>query len=224
MCRRARLAGTRIVPEAAPRSAARLRPAHDQPNVRLLRPPVLGRIRSQLRSGLGQGAKPTGPQWLDGYTGQTTAELLALEGGFRTDSIVLAFEQAIAAKAARLGDQTLTEPERVVLAVEALEREVNSDGYSGLFTTAPEHVPDAVSSLTAIGSDGVADLTRSAISVLKIRGPLTREAVASAMQKDDDDRDDKLGEFDQGYYETAGDLAGPLLSFIKANRDQIVLT
>jgi hypothetical protein len=70
----------------------------------------------------------------------------------------------------------------------------------------------------------VADLTRSAISVLKIRGPLTREAVASAMQKDDDDRDDKLGEFDQAYYETAGDLAGPLLSFIKANRDQIVLT
>jgi uncharacterized protein DUF4375 len=148
---------------------------------------------------------------------------LALEGTFRTDSIVLAFEQAIAAKAERVGEKSLTEPERVVLAVEALEREVNSDGYAGLFTAAPEQVPFLVSSLTAIGSDAVAILTRSAISELKIKGRVTPEAVASAMRVDNEKRDDKLGEYDQTYYKTAGDLAGRLLSFISKNRDQIVV-
>ena len=92
-------------------------------------------------------------EWLDGYTGQSTEELIALEGAYRTDSIVLAFEQAISNKAARIGAEHLTTPERVVLAVEALEREVNNDGYTGLFTYYSEHVPYLVPSLTAIGCD-----------------------------------------------------------------------
>lgn len=49
---------------------------------------------------------------LEGYSGQTTDELIALEGEFRTDSLVLAFEQAIMAK------DELTDEERVVLADE----------------------------------------------------------------------------------------------------------
>ena len=163
-------------------------------------------------------------RWLDGYAGQTTDELIALDGAYRTDSIVLAFEQAISSKAARIGDQNLTTPERVVLAVEALEREVNSDGYDGLFRNASQQVPEVVSSLTAIGCEAVADLTRSAIAVLKIDGPITPETVESAMEGDDDDRDDLLEELDRTYLETAGDLADPLLTFIKTNRDQIVLT
>ena len=57
-----------------------------------------------------------GTNWLDGYSGQTTDELIALEGEYRTDSLVLAFEQALMAK------DELTDEEKVVLAVEALER------------------------------------------------------------------------------------------------------
>ena len=34
-------------------------------------------------------------KWFDAYGGQTTEQLLALEGEYRTDSLVLAFEQAI---------------------------------------------------------------------------------------------------------------------------------
>ncbi len=164
--------------------------------------------------------------WLDGYTGQTTDELIALDGAYRTDSIVLAFEQAITSKAARIGHEHLDEPERVVLAVEALEREVNNGGYDQLFRNVPEQVPNLVRSLTAIGSGAVADLTRCAIAALKIDGPLTPEAVESAM--DDEDQDDNRGAqldaLDQAYYRTAGDLADPLLEFIRTNRDQIVLT
>jgi hypothetical protein len=163
------------------------------------------------------------PRWLDGYSGQSTDELIALDGAFRTDSIVLAFEQAINNKAARVGHRNLTPSERVVLAVEALEREVNNDGYNGLFSAASEHVPELVSALSAIGSDVVADLTRSAIAALGIDGPLTPEAVESAMYDDDEGRNDRLEECDLAYYEAAGDLAPPLLAYIAANRDQIGL-
>ena len=163
------------------------------------------------------------PRWLDGYSGQSTDELIALDGAYRTDSIVLAFEEAIGKKAAQLGDGALTTPERVVLAVEALEREVNNDGYTGLFTTASERLPDLVWALTAIGSDAVAELTRSAIAVLAIDGPLTPTAVESAMAEEDEDRDERLDAYAQTYYATAGDLADPLLAYIAANRDQIVL-
>lgn len=162
-------------------------------------------------------------RWLNGYSGQTTDELIALEGSFRTDSIVLAFEQAISGKADRLGDHSLSTPERVVLAVEALEREVNNDGFDGLFRNASEHVPHLIVALIAIGAHDVADLTRSAIAELEIDGPLTADAITSAIDKDDEARDDRLNGYDETYYQTAGDLAFPLLSYIKANRDQINL-
>jgi hypothetical protein len=160
-------------------------------------------------------------EWLNGYSGQGTAELLTLEGTFRTDSLVLAFEEAISQKAARIGADGLTTAELTVLAVEALEREVNSDGYLGLFTNAPEQVPHVVASLEAIGRADVAQHTRRAIAALAIEGPLTEEAIAAAVGGEDDDRDEALSECDGLYYESAGDLADPLLSFIKSHADQI---
>ena len=61
-----------------------------------------------------------------GYSGQSADQLLSLEGMYRIDSLVRAFEQAITQKAQRGGVQSLTDEERIVLAVEALEREVNN--------------------------------------------------------------------------------------------------
>ena len=163
------------------------------------------------------------PQWLDGYSGQTTDELIALEGTFRTDSIVVAFAQAIAQKASRLGDAHLSTPERVVLAVEAVEDRVNSGGFDSLLRYESSLVPDVVSSLVAIGCDAVADLTRSAIDAIGIDGPITANAIESAMDEENDARDDRLEALDRLYYDLAGDLADPLLAFIKSNRDQITL-
>jgi len=74
---------------------------------------------------------------LDGYAGQTLEQILALEGEYRVDSLVLVFEQALDQKAARAGVQSLTKEERVLLAVEALEREVNNGGY-GQFSPTPQ--------------------------------------------------------------------------------------
>jgi hypothetical protein len=161
--------------------------------------------------------------WLDGYSGQTTADLLAFEGRYRTDSIVVAFDEGIGKKAARIGIERLTSAERIVLAVESVEREVNSGGYLGLFSWTPEHVPLVVSSLQAIGRGDVADLTRRAIDALGISGPITVDAVKSAVEDEDDDRDDRLDAIDTEYFKFEGDLADPVLTFIKANHDQILL-
>ena len=81
----------------------------------------------------------------------------------------------------------------------------------------------SIAALRAIGSDAVADLTRSAIEALRIAGPLTAQAVDSAMALDDRERDTRLDALDQAYYEIAGDLAGPLLAYIRSNRELIVL-
>ncbi len=56
-----------------------------------------------------------GPKWLE-YSGESADQLLSLEGKYRIDSLVLAFEQAINQKAEREGMPSLTDEERVVLA------------------------------------------------------------------------------------------------------------
>ena len=40
-----------------------------------------------------------GDDWFEGYQDQTTDELLALEGRYRIDSLVVAFEEALQRKA-----------------------------------------------------------------------------------------------------------------------------
>jgi Domain of unknown function (DUF4375) len=166
----------------------------------------------------------SGLRWFDSYAGQTTSELIAVEGDFRTDSLVLAFEQALEQKAARVGDEGLTEEERVVLAVEALEREVSSGGFgSFLINPSKAYAAVIVSALHRIGSAPVAMLTEEAIDILGIEGPITVDAIDRAMEGENGDRDARLEECDDRYYAMAEDLSGPLLSFIKGNRNRIVL-
>jgi hypothetical protein len=122
-------------------------------------------------------------KWLEGYSGQTTEELIDLEGEYRTDSLVLAFEQALDQKAARVGLEGLTEEERVVLAIETIEREVNNGGYGQLFTNSSEYTPLFVSALHDIGCPEVAELTEQAIAALGIEGPITTEAIDRVMKR-----------------------------------------
>lgn len=164
------------------------------------------------------------PTWLEGYGGQTTDDLIALADTHRIDSVVLAFEEAIAAKAERIGAATLTPAERVVLVIEAVEREVNNDGFDGLFrNSSKEHAANFVSALQAIGRPDVADLALKAIEALGLQERPTVEAIDIALKEDDEPRDEKLEELAGRYFEIAGDLAPPLLSFIKVNKAEIVL-
>ncbi|MDH4084355.1 MAG: DMP19 family protein [Nitrospira sp.] len=158
-------------------------------------------------------------KWLDGYSGQTTIELISLQGEYQTDSIVLAFEEALDQKAERIGQSRLTADGKVVLAIEALEREVNNGGYGQFFiNSSKSYVPIVVDALSRIGCSEVALLTQHVIDALGIDGQVTVEAIDSVMEEDSDKRDEKLGECDEQYYKVAGDLAGPLLEFIKKNK------
>lgn len=163
-------------------------------------------------------------KWLDGYTGQSVDELLALETEYRTDSLVLAFEQALQQKAERLGPDSLSDSERIILAVEALEREVNNGGYSQFFfNSSNEFTPIVVQALRAIGCPEAANLTQDAIAVLGLEGPITVDAVNRVMEDESEEREDKWEACDDRYFKEAGDLSDPLLQFIKVNKDKIRL-
>jgi hypothetical protein len=139
--------------------------------------------------------------FLAGYSGESVDELLAYEGRYRIDSIVLAFEQAIQQRSARLKSECSDE-ERVVLAVEALERDVNNDGYDGFLRYSAAFVPVIVAALERIGCLGVARITR--------------DAIAAGLSG-------SLESLDQAYYRNPEDIEGRLFAFIAANRERFVL-
>ncbi len=160
--------------------------------------------------------------WLDGYSGETVEQLLALEGTHRIDSLVLAFEQALNQKAFRDGDRSLTDEERVIPAVEALEREVNNGGYDQFFVNSPEYASGVVTALRKIGCPRTAEITQSAISALGLT-TLDVDAIGEVIYAENADRDNTLNECDLRYYDNDEDIAGRLFAFIKANKDKINL-
>ena len=162
-------------------------------------------------------------EWLGSYSGQTVEELISLEGRYRTDSLVSAFEQALDQKAARDGESSLTDQERVVLAVEALEREINNGGYAQFFSNSSrEYAPLITQSLQLIGCFETATLTARAIQALRLRS-LTMQAIEFEMQGKDMRRDAILAELDGHYFKTDEDISEKLLSFIKSHKTEIKL-
>lgn len=160
-------------------------------------------------------------KWLDGYAGQSVDELIALAPEYRVDSIVLAFEQALQQK-----NGSLSEAELTVLAIEALEREVNNGGYHQFFLNTPEHVPAAVASLRRIGCPKTAEITAQAVSLLGLREPFTADDVGAALH---DDAEGKLAQVlsercDGPYYESGEPIADRLFEYIRANRAAIRLS
>jgi Domain of unknown function (DUF4375) len=159
-------------------------------------------------------------RWLDRYNGESFDELVALEGSCRIDSIVLAFEQAMDQKAARVGEHKLTTEERVILAVEALEREVNNGGYGQFFVNSPEYAPIIVDALRRIGCSKVAAITDRAVKVVQ-NAPMTGAEIENGTWEDNEERADALGECDALYFEGPENIEASLFAFIKANRAKI---
>jgi hypothetical protein len=82
--------------------------------------------------------------------------------------LVVAFEQAFDQRAARVGENALTEEERIILAIEALEREVNNGGYSQFFlNSSREYAPVMVRALERIGCLKTAKITQKALDALQ---------------------------------------------------------
>jgi hypothetical protein len=157
-----------------------------------------------------------GETWFEGYDGQTTDGLLALEPDYRIDSIVLAFEQAIAQKAA---SQPISKEERYVLAVEALEREVNNGGYSQFFLNSSHDFVDVIEeALLAIGCSKTAAITRDAVAALGISGELTGEKVEGVILSENEMIREALDDCDDQYFGNDEPIADWLFAWIKRNR------
>jgi hypothetical protein len=161
----------------------------------------------------------TAKPFLDEYSGQTLEELLALAGTYREDSIILAIEQALQQKA----PADLTQPERVVLAVEALEREVNNGGYNQFFLNEPGHAHDIVGALEQIGCPETARITRDATAVLELRPEWTVEQIQAAAADMPDDADERLAGLDDEFFAYPDPIEDRLLAFMRANAAEIHL-
>jgi uncharacterized protein DUF4375 len=160
------------------------------------------------------------PDWLSGYSGETVEELLDLEGKYRIDSLVAAFEHAILQKAERGG--ALTSEECIVPAVEALEREVNNGGYDQFFVNSPASATAIVAALQAVGCVRTASITQNAIEALGATD-LTKESIESAVYSVTANRDERFKSRDDAYYENAEPIADRLFAFIKENRAKITI-
>src|SRR5262249_47365712 len=139
----------------------------------------------------------------------------------RIDSLVLAFEQAMVQKAARQGRESLTEEERIILAVEALEREVHNGGYSlFLINSTREYAPDIVESLRRLGCPRTAEITQKALDVLQIPH-LSDEAIQQVMAEESVGREEALNLCDGLFFERPEAIEEHLFVFIKANKRKI---
>lgn len=161
-------------------------------------------------------------RFLASYSGESTEELIRMESDYRIDSLVLAFEEALGRKAYRLGDAALSWPERVVLAVEALEREVNNGGYAQFFTnSSKEYASVIVDALHAGGCTATAAITAEAIDALTIGSTVTEPAIDEAMSSAGQSMSGQLASCDDRYYELGEDIAGKLFDFIVRNKNEI---
>jgi hypothetical protein len=158
--------------------------------------------------------------WLD-YSGQHLDDLLSLEGRYRIDSLVLAVDQAVQQKRDEVGLTGLTDEERVVLAIEALEREVNNGGSEQFFlNSSREFAPIVVGALARIGCRRTATITQNALNALGCAA-LTSETIEKAIVEEDDDRDQTLFVCDNQYFPRDDNIEGHLWGFIKDNKSKI---
>lgn len=141
-------------------------------------------------------------EWLRGYSGQSVDELIALASTHRIDSLVVAFEEALGRK-----QGALTPEEQIILAVEALEREVNNGGYDQFFSNAPDFAPLIVDALRRIGCEKTAGVTQQA---------------AAALEKPE--RAEVFSKCDDSYLSDPEPIAERLFDFIKANKSRITFT
>lgn len=162
--------------------------------------------------------------FLDEYEGQTLAELLGMARTHRIDSLVLAMEQAFEAKVTANGLDSLSEPERTILAAEGLEREVNNGGFHQFFESSSQvYTAEIADDLERIGCPQNALLARKAVGCLGIIGVVNEETIDAALEAGDERLENQLDELQMAYYQLAEPIAEVLFKFTITNRSAITL-
>ena len=155
-------------------------------------------------------------QWLDESGGRSVDQLLELANTHRIDSIVLAIEGALMAK------PEVSSSEEVVLAVEAMEREVNNGGFEQFFSNSSNlFAPVLVSALERIGAVKTAEIAKRASRALGAAPEWTAEQFEGAALAANEPTRAELNACDEAYYVAGEDIADRLFDFIKRNRAEI---
>lgn len=159
-------------------------------------------------------------EWFENETGMGVAEIVALEGKYRLDSLVAAVDAVLVAKDA--AGNALNAEQVTVLAVEALEREVNNGGFSHFFGGASwKHVPVLVKSLERVGSKEALGLVKEAVSLLKLSAAVLAdpaqlfETIHTALAKHEVEI--RLNDLDSDYYVLEEDLGKLVWGYVKKN-------
>jgi hypothetical protein len=159
--------------------------------------------------------------WL-GYSGQTTLELLACKRSHRIDSLLCAFEEGIQAKLKLPGNGDLTAEENLVLAVMALDREVNNGGYHQFFLNSScRFVRVILDYLNRLDCAATATITRNAIAALELP-ELSAEAVGATIRTPNRARNKILDACDRAFYQL-NEIAPALFAYIETHADWIQL-
>jgi hypothetical protein len=116
----------------------------------------------------------------------------------------------------------LSEPERVILAVEAMEREVNNGGYDQFFfNSSREHALFLVRALTLIGCPNAAAISAEAIDVVGIKEAFDDARLDETLLNLSDSQKDHLNECDSRYYSNTEPIADRLFNFIEQHKNEI---
>ena len=159
--------------------------------------------------------------WLE-YTGQNTDQILACKGTHRVDSLLCALEQAIQLRQDRMPDVATTPQEHTLVAIMALQREVNNGGYHQFFVNSScKYALTVVPALESIGCETTAALTQRALAALNVQ-PATLRAIEESILKPNPERDEALDALDKEFYKSF-EIEPKLLAFVESHRQAFVL-
>jgi hypothetical protein len=166
-------------------------------------------------------AKKSKIPWLD-YTGQDTVQILACKGTHRIDSLLCALEQAIEFRQTRMPDVATTPEEHTLLAIMALQREVNNGGYHQFFVNSSrKYALTVVPALKSIGCATTATLTQRAIDALDLHS-VTLKAIEDSILKPNPQRDQALDALDKQFYKIF-EIEPNLFTFVESRHQAFVL-
>ncbi len=142
-----------------------------------------------------------------------------LPSGAEVDLILVS--EAVWAREAAHGVNSLSPAERVFLCVWNLEAEVNNGGFEQFYiNSAGDNALETPSALREIGATQTAALAEAANNVFRPQGPPTdREARAQALARLGATATDALKALDAKFYEYPDNLEELLRQFVERNRD-----
>jgi hypothetical protein len=169
---------------------------------------------------------PLKKPFLQKYNGETIQELLAMKDTHRIGSLVLAVEEALMRKVkTRFGLlEILSEVELVVLAVEALEREVNNGGYKQFFwNSSREFTSVIVRSLELIDCSKTAAITSDAITALALPKSFDADIVRDIAGELSEERRGRLAKCDARYFKRPENIEERLFAYIELHQKKIAI-